>query len=472
MSMTNAVVDQVHTRTLEVLQQVGLHWPHQESLRYLARAGFDVDLSQGRVRIAPDQIEAGLALAPGAPLYNRDQGGPLSYENGPLLMGAGTGVAVIDPESQRRRSSTGADVIRLVTIQDALPNLDIARPIITATDAPAQHSSLAEYALALCNTSKHVTHRILAPEDVELLFEIGVVIAGSPERLRQRPIFSGMYCPFSPLAFTADNIACMLGFARHGLPVMILSETIPGMNAPPTLLGAVIVTNAEILGTLTILQALFAGTPVIYAGILAVMNMQTGKVTYGGPEMGALNALAGKMARHYGLVSVLAGLRTDAKQADEQAGFEKACNLWPILPVADIVYGLGNLDTGLTCSYDQLVLDDELMGAVRRYLSWRMPEGDGTLEVEEIKQVGPMNHFLTLRHTAQEARRFWRPKFFTRRDFDQWAAGPHDAQHLALRQAQEILGSHRPAPLPDHVLSRIRLTLSQRLGQDYVQAHF
>jgi len=470
--MIDTIVDLVHTRTLQVLEQVGLQWPHQESLGKLARVGFDVDLSQQRVRLSADQVEAALALAPDAPLYARDQQGPLSYANGPLLMGAGTGVAVIDLESQQRRPSSGMDVVRLVTIQDALPNLDVARPIITATDAPAQHSSLVEYALALCNTTKHITHRILAPEDVDLLFEIGVAIAGSPEQLGQRPIFSGMYCPFSPLGFTTDNIECMLGFARYRLPIMILSETIPGMNAPPTLLGAVIVTNAEVLGTLTILQALFPGTPVIYAGILAVMNMQTGKVTYGGPEMGALNALAGKMARHYGLVSVLAGLRTDAKQPDEQAGFEKACNLWPILPVADIVYGLGNLDTGLTCGYDQLVLDDELMGAVRRYLSWRVPEGDGALEVEEIRQVGPMNHFLTLRHTAQEARRFWRPKLFARTDFDHWAAEQHDAGQLAIRRAQEILESHRPAPLPDGALSRIRLIVSQRAGQDYVEAHF
>jgi len=470
--MTERIVAQIHARTLEVLKEVGLEWPHEPSLQALAKQGFAVDHASRRVRISPDQVEQTLEAAPrDMPLYGRDQAVRLSFDHGPLLMGAGTIPAIVDLVTQQRRPATALDVVWLSRIQDALPYTDIPRPIVTARDVPQRHSSLLEYALSLCNTTKHVHHRILAPEDVELLMEIGVAITGSARRLRERPIFSGCYCPLSPLSYTPENVACMLGYARYGVPFQILSQTIFGANSPPSVLGPVIVANAEVVGTIAILQALAPGLPLMYGGILTPMDMRTGLVTYGTPELGALNALAGKMARHYGFVNVLSALRTDAKQCDVQAGFEKAMNLWPVLPVVDIVYGAGNLDTGLTCGYDQLVLDDELMSAARRQMGFQ-PNGNGRFEVDLIKRVGPKGNFLKLKRTAEEARGFWYPRFFVRGDYDAWAAKRTDAAAQARAKAQEIIATHRPAPLPSEVVAAIKEIVSRRIDRELVERAF
>jgi trimethylamine--corrinoid protein Co-methyltransferase len=472
LAMSDTITTKIHDRTLEVLYEVGLMWPDEPSLKDLAKRGLRVDHARQTVRMFPAQVEAALEQAPrDVTLYPRDQGERLSYDRGPLLMGAGTGVAVIDIETLKRRPSTSRDVAQLVCLQDALPNVDIVRPIVTMNDAPPQHSGLLEYALALCHTGKHVHHRVLHPGDVELLVEIGVIVTGCAQRLRERPILTGLYCPLSPLAYTAVNVKCMLEYAKHGIPFQVLSQTIMGASAPPTMLGPVIVTNAEILGTITIMQNLFPGTGVMYGGLLSPMDMRSGLVTYGTPEMGILLAMAGQMARHYGFVSILAGLRTDAKQCDEQAGFEKAINLWPILPVADIVYGAGNLDTGLTCGYDQLVLDDELMSAARRQLWWK-PEGDGQLELDLLKEVGVRGNFLASHRTVQAARSSWYPQFFARGDYETWAIERADAGKLAQRKAREILAEHAPPSLPAEMLAEIRHIVERRTDKDFAASAF
>jgi len=461
--MDNSLTMQIHDRTLEVLDEVGLMWPDEPSLRALARRGFKVDQAHHRVYMSAAQVETALERAPrDVALYVRDGAERLAYDRGPLLMGAGTGVAVVDLETGERRPSTSRDVAQLARIQDALPNLEIVRPIVTMTDADPRHSGLLEYALALCHTGKHVHHRVLDPGDVELLAEIGAAIAGGAQRLRQRPIVSGLYCPLSPLAYTADNVRCMLEYARRGIPFQILSQTILGASAPATVMGPVIVTNAEILGTMTLVQNLYPGTQVMYGGLLSPMDMRSGLVTYGTPEMGVLLALAGCMARHYGFISVLAGLRTDAKQCDVQAGFEKALGLWPILPVADIVYGAGNLDTGLTCAYDQLVLDDELMSAARRQLWWQ-PEGDGRFEVDLLREAGPRGNFLTLQSTVRAAREGWYPRFFVRGDYETWARERKSAAERARDRARELLAEHRPPPLPAETVAEIRRIVERRV---------
>ncbi|MBN1314990.1 MAG: trimethylamine methyltransferase family protein [Anaerolineales bacterium] len=469
--MNDVVISTIHDRSLEVLSRVGLVWPDEFSLEKLERQGFKVDKTTMTVRMTPEQVLSALDEAPKkVDLYPRDQVQPLSFGSGSLLMGAGTGVAVIDPNTGKRRPSTAWDVVQLVKIQDVLPNIDIPRPIITATDSQGKHSGLVEFALALCNTTKHVHHRVLAPEDVDLLVEISQAVTGDRYKPGERPIFSGVYCPLSPLSFTRDNAGCMLRFAYHKIPFQVLSQTLLGANAPPTMLGCLIVTNAEVLGALTIIQALYPGAPVMYGGIITPVDMRTGLVTYGTPEIGVLHSYSGQMARHYGLVSIQIGMRTDAKQPDVQAGFEKMLNLWSVLPNADIIYGAGNLDTGLTCDYDQLVLDDELMSAVRRQQNW-LPEGDGKLEVDLIEQAGAGGNFIAHKLTARAARKFWYPKYFVRGDYESWNTNRHDARYLAHIKVKEILESKDGRSVNEENLE-IKRIVSIRTGREFADRAF
>ena len=104
-------------------------------------------------------------------------------------MGAGTPVNVFDLYSGEQRSSTWQDVRQLVTIQDALPQVDIIRPTVTATDQ-GEYADIVEIAELLRNTTKPTVHRVLSPERVDVAAEMLYTVSGGEEAFRARPNFA------------------------------------------------------------------------------------------------------------------------------------------------------------------------------------------------------------------------------------------------------------------------------------------
>ena len=364
---SETVVQLVHERSVEILTEVGFCVPEETALARLQAAGFPVERTSQMVRLTQELIEAGLRTLPReVALYGRGGEQPAPLAQGPCFMGAGTPVHVFDLESGERRPSTRQDVRQLVALQDALPQVDIVRPTVTATDQ-GECSDLVEIAELLRGTAKPVVHRTLAAERVDAAVEMLAAVAGGEQALRARPNFAAVYCPISPGYFTAENVRCLLRWAEHGLPITLLSMAMGGASAPATLLGELVVINCDILAWTVALQVLYPGLPLLYGSVSAVLDMRTGLLALGAPERGMINAGAAAMARFYGMRSMCGGLSSDAKEVDAQAGFEKALTALPlILAGADIIYGVGATDAGSTISYTQMVLDDELAAGLRR----------------------------------------------------------------------------------------------------------
>jgi trimethylamine--corrinoid protein Co-methyltransferase len=240
-------------------------------------------------------------------------------------MGAGTPVNVFDLETGTRRPATRQDVRDLVALQDALPQVDIVRPTVTATDQ-GETSDLVEIAELLRHTGKPIVHRTLSPERVDAAVEMLAAVAGGEDAFQTQPNFATLYCPISPGYFTPENVRCMLRWAQHGVPITLLSMAMGGASAPATLLGELVVINTDILAWIVALQILL-----LYGSVSAVLDMRTGLLPLGAPERGMVNSGAALMARYYGIPSMCGGLSSDAKELDAQAGFEKAVTAVPLL---------------------------------------------------------------------------------------------------------------------------------------------
>ena len=210
----------VHQKSVEILQEVGFCVPDVEILVRLAAAGFPVDLESQMVRITPDLLNTALqALPREGKFYNRKGEILTQFGVDSVFMGAGTPVNVFDLHTGEHRSATRQDVRQLVAIQQALPQVDVVRPTVTATDQ-GDLSDLVEIAELLRNTDKPVVHRTLIPEHVDAAAEMLFAVAGGAEAFRARPFFATLYCPISPGYFTPENIHCMLRWAEHGVQWM------------------------------------------------------------------------------------------------------------------------------------------------------------------------------------------------------------------------------------------------------------
>ena len=465
--LSDSVAEQVHLKTVEILSEVGFCVPEDEALARLEGAGFQVDRDTQMVRASPELVwEAMRTLPRRLVLYDRTGKTPASFYQKPSFMGAGTPVNVLDLETGLRRPATWRDARALVRLQDALAQVDIVRPTVTATDL-GECSDLVEIAELLRGTGKPVVHRTLSPDRVDAAFEMLAVVAGGADAFRAHPNFATLYCPISPGYFTPGNVRCMLRWAAHGVPITLLSMAMGGASAPATLLGELIVINADILAWIVALQILYPGAPLLYGSVSAVLDMRSGLLPLGAPERGMINAGAALMGRYYGIPSMCGGLSSDAKELDAQAGFEKAVTAVPLLlEGADIIYGAGTTDAGSSISYTQMVLDDEFIAGLRRMMDG-IPLADVDEEVALIKANTPRGNFLGTRHTRRTFRQHWLPDILSRDAYEAWRAKGETIDDVCRNKARDLLERHSPPPLPAGVEAELERIVRRHLGPDF-----
>lgn len=427
------------------------------------------------VRVTPELLETALARLPrDVRLYDRAGETPTPFERGPFggtqgrscFMGAGTPVNVFDLHTRVRRPATRQDVRDLVTLQDALPQVDIVRPTVTATDQ-GDCSDLVEIAELLRCTAKPVAHRTLSSERVDAAVEMLAAVAGGEDAFRAHPSFAALYCPISPGYFTPENVRCLLRWAEHGVPITILSMAMGGTSAPATLLGELVVINTDVLAWIVALQILYPGTPLLYGSVSAVLDMRTGLLPLGAPERGMINSGAALMARYYGIPAMCGGLSTDAKELDAQAGFEKAVTAVPLLlEGASVIYGVGATDAGSTISYLQMIIDDEFIAGLRRMMQ-SITVHDLEEEVALIKANTPRGNFLKARHTRRAFRQHWLPGILSRDSYEAWQVQGETIEQICRRKAQDILAHHCLPPLPAKVEAELERIVRRYLGPNF-----
>jgi trimethylamine--corrinoid protein Co-methyltransferase len=233
---SDSIADLVHEKSVEILKDVGFCVPEPETLSRLESAGFPTDHESQMVRVKQELIDAAFStLNQDVKLYDRAGESAVPFNHKSCFMGASTPVHVFDLDSGNHQPATQTDVRQLVRLQDALPEADIVRPTVTATDR-SECSDLIEIAELLRNSSKPIVHRTLSADRVDAAVEMLTVAAGGDEALRDKPSFATLYCPISPSYFTPENIKCMLRWAKYGVPVTILSMAMGGASTQVTLL--------------------------------------------------------------------------------------------------------------------------------------------------------------------------------------------------------------------------------------------
>lgn len=128
---------------------------------------------------------------------------------------------------------------------------------------------------------------------------------------------------------------------------------------------------------------------------------------------------------------------------------------------ANMIYGLGMIDLGMTLDFAQLVTDNEIAKMTRRMLEG-IPVSEDTLAVEVIRAVGAGGHFLTEPHTLENMRTLQIPtNLFDRQPYSQWdAAGRWELAERARDEAHKILKNHKPTPLPKEAADKLRQIVS------------
>ena len=164
-----------------------------------------------------------------------------------------------------------------------------------------------------------------------------------------------------------------------------------------------------------------------------------------------INASIAKLAQYYRLPSFVGGGTTDSKLPDVQSGYESSLSaMMSALAGANIVFGSGVLEQGLTIDFARLVLDAEMIRMIG--IAIRGIEiSDEKLAMDVIHEVGHGGAYITHEHSLRSMRSQSQTKLFDRRSRSDWMERSQgkELRDQAYEHAVDILNSHQPPALPN-----------------------
>jgi trimethylamine--corrinoid protein Co-methyltransferase len=143
-------------------------------------------------------------------------------------------------------------------------------------------------------------------------------------------------------------------------------------------------------------------------------------------------------------------------------GHEKTLTgLMAALAGANLIYGPGMLESGITFDFAQLVLDNEIAKMIKHTVKGFSVNKEA-LAVDVIKEIGPAKNFLTHAHTLKHMRSQSEPELIDRKGIEDWkAAGGTDIYRRAQDKVKRILENHKPEPLMEDVATKIRSIIKE-----------
>ena len=149
--------------------------------------------------------------------------------------------------------------------------------------------------------------------------------------------------------------------------------------------------------------------------------------------------------------------------SDVQIGHEKTLTgLLTALAGANIIYGLGMLEMGVTFSAAQLMMDADI-AEMMLYATGGIAINDGTLSVDVTKEVGYKKDFLTHRNTFNNRHIQSQPRLIDRQMRNRWEeSGSTTMTERAQVLAKKLIDEYRPQALAEEATRAIRRIVNER----------
>ncbi|MGD9063757.1 MAG: trimethylamine methyltransferase family protein [Desulfobacterales bacterium] len=445
----------VHEATLELLERTGVWIGDPECLEMLSGAGARVVEKVGqkdsdyntRVQIPAHLVEDAIQSAPeSVTVYNRQGEAAMVLAERNYYFGChGDNPDFIDPYTQQRIKMGYTEIEMMTKLIDYLPNVNWVLSGANCYGRALEFQDRFCAEAILKNTSKPV---IFCPERIESVTDIvdmAAAMVGGHDALLAKPYVVCLDEPISPLLHGPESIGRIFLCADMGLPIIYVPMPMAGVSAPCTMIGPVLIGNAESLSGLVIHQLRRKGAPYVYGALPSTADMMHGSFNYGAPELSIMCSAVADLAHFYKLPVWGTGGCSDSNAMDVQAGAETAMSLLcSVLAGANLVHDVGFLSQGLCITPGFHLLNDEIIAMVKQIVSGIEVTPD-TLCLDLIDAIGPGGNFLEHEHTLKHFKDMWIPKLFDRTHFETLTKEfIVDSGQRAQQRAIEIIESHNP----------------------------
>lgn len=460
--LSHEQVEQIHRTSVKLLANVGVEFPYEEALTVFKQHGFQVDGQ--RVLVREDQLMETLETVPQQfTIHARNPERNVTVGDGQPVFAPGYGAPFLVDAEVGKREPTMEDYIALTKLAHALPNQDMSGHLLVepgGVDADTAHLRML-YA-HMIHSDKAFIGSAVGQVGARQTMDMAEILFGE---VGDRAVTISLINSLTPLGYSTEMLEALVEYARVRQPVVIAALAMGGSTAPITLAGMLATQNAELLAGVALTQLISPGTPVVYGSTSTNIDMRSGALAIGSPELSQMIAAHAQLARYYGLPSRSGGTLTDASYPDAQAGFESMMSMMTTVDcgIDFVLHAGGILSSYLAFSYEKFVLDDEICGMVRRFRQGIVVDPD-TLAYDLIAKVGPGGNYLVEMHTVNRCRtEFWQPALCDRAGLEAWMqGGRQDAVDRARQRWHKLVEAHEDPPLDE--------TIARQL-QDYVEQH-
>jgi trimethylamine--corrinoid protein Co-methyltransferase len=244
----------------------------------------------------------------------------------------------------------------------------------------------------------------------------------------------------------------------------MVSMPLAGAAAPVTLLGSVVQHAAECISGMTIHQLAQPGSPIVWGGAPAIMDMRQGTTPMGAVETAMIDASYAQVGKSFGFPTHTYLGASDAKVVDAQAGMESGTTaMIGALAGINMISGAGMLDFLACFSPEKLVIDAEAIGMAQRMLQGMMVHTE-TLATEMFAGINFKGEFLKQRLTRQliKKEQYLPSPVIDRGSIRTWQQqGSLDTFERAKIRVKEILAAYETPDLPGEKVTALQQKVQQ-----------
>jgi trimethylamine--corrinoid protein Co-methyltransferase len=462
--ISNTDINQIHDATMDLLENMGVAFHSADACEVFKRNGFKVD---GRtVFFKEAAVCAALENAPSHfALRARNADHSVDIGQDALTVAPGYGAPYLITSDGERRKGTFADYQNFCKLIQGSESIDInGFLMIEPTDVPARtaHLDMMLANILLCDKPfmSSAASRACAEDCIKML----TILFGELGGIGKSPVSMVLINARSPMQYAKEMVEALMVYAKYRQVCVISSLIMAASSGPVNLPGVIALQNAEVLAGITLAQTVNPGTPVIYGGASAPIDMRTGGVAIGAPEVSQIIAATAQLARYYRLPSRSGGCLTDANFPDAQAGAESALSLHSALMagINFILHACGILGSYLAMSYEKFVIDEEIIDIVKKSAS-PLDITPETIDLQSIKDVGIGGHYITQPKTRQGCwTEFYMPALMRRRSYNKWyGMGKNRIDELARREVRQRLKKTDSVPIDTAIASELRQFVDQ-----------
>ncbi len=457
--LSETEIEAIHRATLDILEHCGVRLLSPRMLALLAEKGIRTDPEKRLAFFRPDDVEQALAAIPRRfEVFDRDGKPAFTLGDGEPRIAAGhNAVNWVDSRTGVTRPSTVADVELFARICQRLAGIDMIGIPVMPQDVPNPRATLLYGVRAVIENSRKPVffstdrHSVNGPI-------IEMLRAAFKGNLREQVYGISQLSSTSPLFWEHGVLEAIMDTVPTGVPLAILPEPIAGFTCPYTLSGLLTMNNAECLSGIAMIELLRPGAKVLYANSWTTLDMRSAAALVGSAETTICRIAGAQLAHFYGVPCHTTAPNSDNHAHDEQNAWEKTLSQFCAVAAGnDLIVNCGMFATGMTCSHEQLLIDEGI-SAISRRIAAGIEVNKDTIAADLIRKVGPRGEtYLTTEHTLSRLRsgEYVRPRLAVRGPRAAWEAqGAKDTYQIAREMVKQY--ARRPAPpLPEGIRSRL-----------------